>query len=77
MNRIAIILLIPIIFVALVGLLAILMALPVMLIINNIFDPEFISSVFGVEQISFWQGFFLTWLCAILFKSHNSNGSKS
>lgn len=47
---------------------ALLMALPVMLLWNAL-----IPAIFGLTTISFWQALGLSLLCSLLFKSYSSS----
>jgi hypothetical protein len=64
---------IGILAVGLVNLVALLMGFPVMWMTNYLFSSAFLQSVFGTNQISFWQAFWLTWLCSVLFKNTSSS----
>lgn len=62
--------------IAVVVFVAFVTALPVMWIVNYLFTPTLLTSVFGTSQIGFWQAFWLAFLCGCLFKSSNSCTSK-
>lgn len=47
-------------------------AFPVMWLVNELFSPSFINSVFGVSQIGFSTALGLSVLCSLLFKSHST-----
>lgn len=49
---------------------AVIFAYPLMWMINYIFSPEAIASVFGTPQISFWKSFWLQFFFYVAFKSH-------
>jgi hypothetical protein len=52
---------------------SVLVAYPVMLIINYLFAASFLRMVFGVPDLGFWQAFWLSVLCGSLFKSSSSS----
>ena len=54
--------------VAVVFILSILLALPVMWLWNYL-----MPDIFGLKEIGFWQSFCLLLMCGFLFKSSNSN----
>lgn len=60
-----------------VAALALFMALPVMWIVNYLFTPAVLASVFGVHVIGFWQAFWLNFLCGALFRNSSSASEKS
>ena len=60
-----------------VGAMALLMALPVMWIVNYLFTSAMLASTFGVQAIGFWQAFWLNFLCGTLFRNSNSGSEKS
>jgi hypothetical protein len=53
--------------------LSLLMALPVMWLVNYLFTPQILLTVFGVSQITFWQALALNVLTGTLFKSSTSS----
>lgn len=53
--------------------LSLLMAWPVMAIINYLFAPQALIWLFGSAHVTFWKSFFLGLLCGILFKSTSSS----
>lgn len=53
------------------GIIALLMAWPLMLLWNWL-----LPAIFGVKVITFWQAFGLVFLTNILFKSHSVNSKK-
>lgn len=52
---------------------AILFTLPTMWLVNYVFTPATLISLFGVAQLSFWKAMGLSTLCAILFKGSSSS----
>jgi hypothetical protein len=56
--------------------LAAFLAYPVKWLVNYVFAPGVLVSLFGTPQIGFWQALALTFLCGILFKSSSSSSSK-
>lgn len=66
-------------FIVLVGMIVVLsaiFALPVEWLVNAIFTPELIRSVFGSTQIGFMKAWQLSLLCGFLFKNTTSADSK-
>jgi len=59
--------------VALIVVIAVVIALPVMLIVNYLFAPAVLTAVFGVSQLTFWKAFWLAILTGLLFKSSNTS----
>jgi hypothetical protein len=60
-------------FVVLYG---ILLAWPVMWLINQLFPTSLIMAVFGIPYMTFWKALALNVLCGMLFKSTCSSDSK-
>ena len=52
---------------------AVVIALPVMLIVNYLFTSTVLLAVFGIPALTFWKAFWLNWLCGILFKATNTS----
>lgn len=64
-------------FVIVVVVLAVvLMAFITMWLVNYLFAPSFLLTVFGLSQITLWKAFCLNFLCGILFKNISINTSK-
>lgn len=55
--------------IGLVVLMALLMTFPVMWLVNYLFLPSVIHSLFGVWSFDFWHALWLSTLCSCLFKS--------
>lgn len=63
-------------FILVVGALALLLAFPTMWLVNYVFTPSIITTLFGASYLEFWKALGLNLLCGILFKSSISNSSK-
>ena len=61
---------------AVVVLIGLLLGYPTMWMVNYLFTPSIISSLFGVAQLTFWRAFWLNCLCATLFKGTSSSSTK-
>jgi hypothetical protein len=46
-----------------------LFAFPIMWLVNYLFTPNVILSIFGVTALTFWKAYWLSLLCSLLFKS--------
>ena len=55
---------------------ALLFAYPTLWLVNYLFTPGTLISLFGIAQLTFWKAFWLNFLCSILFKSSNTSTSK-
>ena len=55
--------------------LASLMAYPTKWVVNYLFTPGVLTSLFGTSQISFWQALALNFICGTLFKGGSSTSS--
>ena len=55
---------------------AFLSAYPTLWLVNYLFTPNTLISLFGIAQLTFWKAFWLNFLCSILFKSSNTSTSK-
>ena len=55
---------------------AFLYAYPTLWLVNYLFTPNTLISLFGIAQLTFWKAFWLNFLCSILFKSSNTSTSK-
>lgn len=55
---------------------SILSAYPVKWLVNDLFTPATINSLFGVTQLGFWKALELSVICGVLFKSSSSSSSK-
>ena len=55
---------------------ALLMAWPLMLLINYVFAPNVLWALFGVSQITFWKTVALSIVTGSLFKSDSTSSSK-
>jgi hypothetical protein len=53
------------------------MAWPTLILVNYLFTPSLLLSVFGVAKIGFWQAFCLNALGGLLFKGGSVSNSKS
>ncbi len=51
-------------------------ALPTMWLVNYLFAPSLLMTVFGVPSITFWQALGLSVLCGILFKASYTSSNK-
>ena len=51
---------------------SLLMGYPVMWIVNYLFTPAALTSVFGIPALTFWKAFWLSFLCSTLFKNGTS-----
>jgi hypothetical protein len=60
-------------FILLVVVVGLLLAWPVMFLVNYLFTPAVILAVFGTAQLSFIKAYGLLVLCGILFKSESSS----
>lgn len=58
------------VLIAVVGLL---LAFPVMWLVNWLFVPSLLLAVFGTAQLTFWKAYGLLVLSGLLFKSTNSS----
>ena len=54
---------------------ALLCAYPTLWLVNYLFTPGTLISLFGIAQLTFWKAFWLNFLCSILFKSSNISTS--
>lgn len=54
---------------------ALLFAYPTLWLVNYLFTPGTLISLFGIAQLTFWKAFWLNFLCSILFKSSNTSTS--
>jgi hypothetical protein len=54
---------------ALVLIVGLALTYPIMLLINYVFDPVFLTAVFGIAQIGFWKTYCLTLVTGLLFRS--------
>ena len=59
--------------VAIVGGLSLLAAYPTMWLINYLFAPSALVTVFGTTSIGFWKAFWLNFFFGIAFKSSHSS----
>ena len=59
--------------IALVVGLCLLAAYPTLYIVNYLFTPQLLLSVFGISALTFWKAFWLNFLASILFKSTNTS----
>ena len=57
-----------------VGVIAAVLAVPVMALVNYVVAPQFLLMVFGTVKLGFWKALCLNLLCGVLFQS--SVGSK-
>ena len=57
--------------------LAVLMAYPTKWLVNYLFTPSTLMSLFGIAQLTLWKALWLDFLCATLFKGSSSSSSKS
>ncbi len=55
--------------------LSLLMAYPTMWVVNYLFAPPALMSVFWVSQMTFWKAFWLNFFCHYMFKG-TSGSSK-
>lgn len=53
--------------------LGVIIAWPVMWLINWLFAPSFLTLVFGVPHIGFWQTWALMVICGVLFKGSSTS----
>jgi hypothetical protein len=56
-------------FLVILTVVALLIALPTLLIVNYLFTSAVLLAVFGIPALTFWKAFWLTVLSGILFKS--------
>jgi hypothetical protein len=56
---------------------ALLIALPMMWMVNYLFSDAALISVFGTATIGFWKAFWLSVFCSFAFKSSSSSSKKS
>ena len=49
--------------------LSLVMAFPTMWVMNYLFTPSLLASVFGVSQLIFWKAFWFNAFCGFLIKS--------
>jgi hypothetical protein len=59
-----------------VTVISVFMAFPVMWLVNSLFTPFVLLTVFGSSQIGFWQALGLSLLTGVLFKGSSSSSSK-
>jgi hypothetical protein len=52
-----------------------LLAYPTMWMVNYLFTPATLLSLFGFAQLTFWKAFWLNFLCSQLFKGSSSSSS--
>jgi hypothetical protein len=52
-----------------IAVVAIIIAYPVMWLVNYLVTPSALIAVFGLPALTFWKAFWLNFLCATLFKS--------
>jgi hypothetical protein len=62
--------------IALLVLFSFLLAWPTKELINGLFSPSLIKSVFGTEHVGWMSAWGINVLCVILFKSSTHQGSK-
>ena len=65
-----------VVFTAIVIALCTLGAYPTKWVVNWLFTPNVIRTVFGVSAISVWQAWALNFICSWLFKSNSSSSKK-
>jgi hypothetical protein len=58
-----------ILLLAFVVVVAIILALPVMLIVNYLFTQSVLIYLFGIPALTFWKALWLNILCGFIFKS--------
>lgn len=64
---------------ALIGVLALsfgvglLLAWPLMLILNYLFTPSVLFAIFGIGQLTFWKTYWLSVAAGLLFGSHSTS----
>lgn len=68
---------IVVLVVVLVFLIAALMAYPTMWLMNYLFAPSFLQTVFGITAITFWKAFWFNFFMGLVIKSSSSSSSKS
>jgi hypothetical protein len=56
---------------ALVVVFALLMTFPTMWLVNYLFTPAVILSLFGTTALTFWKALWLNMFCGIIFKGYN------
>jgi hypothetical protein len=62
--------------IVLVVVIGLLLAFPVMWLVNFLFAPSALLVVFGTVKLGFWQAYGLLVLAGLLFKSSSTTGSK-
>lgn len=67
----AIVLVVVIVFV-----LALIMAFPVMWLMNYLFAPSFLTMVFGISQMTLWKAFWFNFFMGLAIRSSCSHSSK-
>lgn len=67
---------IVVVFVGIVCGYSILFAYPTMWVVNYLFTPNTIISLFGIAQLTLWKALWLNFICGVLFKGSNSSSSK-
>lgn len=60
-------------FVALIGALGLLFAIPIAYLLEYVFAPAVLTAVFGTATISVWKAWGISILFGLLFKSHVSS----
>lgn len=58
---------------AIIAVIALVMAIPTMLLVNYLFSKAALTAVFGTASISFWKAFWLTYFFGIAFKCSSSS----
>lgn len=53
----------------------VLLAFPVMWLMNGLFTVQLLTAVFGVPHVTFWTALGFNTLTGILFKSHDKSSS--
>ncbi len=60
---------------ALVVVIALLMGFPTMWLVNYLFTPKFLLTVFGISKFTFWKAFWLNVFSGIIFGRSYSNSN--
>ena len=51
-------------------------AYPTKWIVNYLFTPQVLMSLFGVSQLTFWKALWLNFICSALFKASSTSSTK-